>query len=226
VHEWTAIVNANDRRAAVAAVDDGHFRPERQRAMGRRHGARVHVLSARSMLSAVNRGYARTLERSPDLGRTLFRLTQRRQRILAPRAVLAAQGAYFTGPVGVVSSDSPRQRVVRMRGSGTNIASCRQPRGHSACDKHVSKDRPITRCAVIFQNKFLPLHGLSVGQWLSENFSPDTNFRTHHSFRCNPADRMRVEFDAEPPGLQVIRHSPLGALTRLHQLREVVTPRY
>jgi hypothetical protein len=129
------------------------------------HLAGFHRLPARRVLTPVHRGYARTLERSPNLGRTLFRLTQRCQRLFAhaaPPVVIAC----FTGPVGVVSSDSPRQRVVRMRGSEANIASRRQPRGHGACDKHVSKDSPITRWAVIFQNKFLPLHGLSVGRLL------------------------------------------------------------
>ena len=34
VHEWTAIVDANDRGAAIAAIDHSHFGPERQRTMG------------------------------------------------------------------------------------------------------------------------------------------------------------------------------------------------
>jgi hypothetical protein len=46
------------RRAAVAAIEDGYLRAERQRAMRGRLGAAMHLLSVGGVLTAVHRGDA------------------------------------------------------------------------------------------------------------------------------------------------------------------------
>jgi hypothetical protein len=62
MHERAAIVNADDRRLAIAMVDDRHLCPEWQRPMGGRHGTEIHLLPTGGVMAAIDGRNARPFE--------------------------------------------------------------------------------------------------------------------------------------------------------------------
>lgn len=67
-HERTSIIDPHLDGAAVRIVDDGDVGAEWQCAVGRSHGARIHLLAACGATAAVNRGNARIAERTVGAG--------------------------------------------------------------------------------------------------------------------------------------------------------------
>ena len=54
MYEGATVIDAHNRRAAVTAIDDGHFRAKRQRAVSSGHGARTHLFAARGIMVAIH----------------------------------------------------------------------------------------------------------------------------------------------------------------------------
>jgi hypothetical protein len=127
--------------------------------MGRRHCARVHVLSGRSVLAAVHRGDARIIERAAGLRRMARLLAGEvgcRQQLVTHAVPVVARWCIATHRVVRLFSVRPRLPTMSMRGSGADAGPGRHYGGQSSRHEYISKDTLIWRFDVTFQRKFLP----------------------------------------------------------------------
>jgi hypothetical protein len=162
-HERAAVVDAHHDRAAVVAIDHGHFSAERQGAVRCRQGVGIHRLPACGLTVAIYRREPRSLVNSLRL--VLDRRVRcgsrngmrRRDEPVAQVVPLRCITAPCPGGDG-----TPRMPVGRDASGGPVGLSRNRPKGRARCDsgygarhEHVSKDTSMTR--VMSQYEFLSL---------------------------------------------------------------------